>query len=500
MKQVLINNSIFFDQVAILKDGKLEDFFHEEKDAKSLVGNIYKGRVMNILPGMEAAFVDVGLDKNAYLFLDDLLSDKFLKEKNIRKKDAKNISKILKKGDEILVQIAREPIGEKNVAVTTDISISGKYIALIPKSIEVNISKKVKDAEERKRLVAIGKEIMENGNGMIIRTYAQDCTKDAIEKEYRILSSVYEQIEQEFGYSYAPKLMYKSNSLVEKVFMDSIDSSVDEIYVEDKNTKEKLSSMINMCGDELRNIKIVESERSFQEFEVEKQIQTLFERKVELQNGGSIFIDVTEALTVIDVNSGKYVGSENMEETALQLNLAAMEEIARQIRLRNISGIILIDFIDVKSKDNIELIISRAKSAFRDDKAKTNVLGMTKLNLMEITRKKNKENFYNLITQQCSHCSGSGRTASKIYIFLRLESIIKNIRKNTTSEAVVLKSGYIMNSFIQNNCMDIIKKIQQKYSIKIFFRVDENVLTDEIAVEKTGNTEYINSYLNSKIS
>ena len=149
MKQIIINNSVFFNQVAILQDGKLQDFLHEEKDGKSLVGNIYKGRVMNILPGMEAAFVDVGLEKNAYLFLDDLLSDKFLKEKNIKKKDAKSISKVLKKGEEILVQIAREPIGEKNVAVTTDISISGKYIALIPKSTEVNISKKIKDAEER---------------------------------------------------------------------------------------------------------------------------------------------------------------------------------------------------------------------------------------------------------------------------------------------------------------------------------------------------------------
>lgn len=497
MKQVLINNSIFFDQVAVLQDGKLQDYMHEEKDYNSVVGNIYKGRVMNILPGMEAAFVDVGLDKNAYLFMDDLLSDKFLKEKNIKKKDVTSISKVLKKGDEVLVQIVREPIGEKNVAVTTDISISGKYIAFIPKSIEVNISKKIKHVEERNRLLEIGKSVMKNGNGMIIRTFSQNCSMEEIEKEYSMLSSVYAQIEQEYNYSYAPKLLYKSNSLVEKLFLDSIDSTVDEIYVEDKKTKEKISSLIKgYNANELKNIKIVESSNAFEKFNVEKQINMLFERKIELENGGSIFIDVTEAMTVIDVNSGKFIGSENMEETALQLNLHAMDEIARQIKLRNISGIIIIDFIDVKNKENINLIINKAKSAFKHDKAKTNIIGMTKLNLMEITRKKDKENFFNLITEECEYCNGSGRTGSKIYIFLKIEGIIKKIKKNTSSEAVILNTGCILYNKIINNCMDVVNKMEQKYNMKIFFACDKNILTDDIVVERMGKADYINLYLN----
>ncbi|NLB33958.1 MAG: Rne/Rng family ribonuclease [Tissierellia bacterium] len=358
MKQVLISNSIFFNQVAILQDGKLIDYLYESNDNKSVVGNIYKGRVVNILPGMEAAFVDIGFDKNAYLFLDDLLSDKFLKEKNIKKKDAK-INKVLKKGDELLVQIVREPMGEKNISVTTDISLTGKYIAFIPKTIDVNLSKRIKKIDERKRLEEIGKDIMTNGNGMIIRTFAMESSKEAIEKEYKMLSSVYMQIEQEYKYSYAPKLLYKNNSLIERFFLDYIESSIDEIYVEDKMIKKKFEDMISdLHGDDLNNIKIIESQRAFESFNVEKQIKMLFNRKVELSNGGSIVIDVTEALTVIDVNSGKYVGSRNMEETALEINLQAMEEIARQIKLRNISGIILIDFIDVKKEENVNLIIS----------------------------------------------------------------------------------------------------------------------------------------------
>lgn len=496
MKQVLINSSIFFDQVVILEDGKLMDYIYEEKDNKSVIGNIYKGKVMNILPGMEAAFVDIGLEKNAYLFLDDLLSDKFLREKNIKKRDVDNISRVLKKGDELLVQIVREPMGEKNIAVTTDISLSGKYIAFIPMSIEVNISKKIKNPDERKRLEQTGHDIMRDGNGMILRTFSKNCSKDEIEKEYNMLSSVYKQMEQEYRYSYAPKLLYQSNSLIEKLLLDYIDSTVDEIYTEDKITRDKVSNLIKGYNSyELNNIKVIESNIAFEMFNVEKQLDLLFERKIELDNGGSIFIDVTEALTVIDVNSGKYVGSDNMEDTALAINLSALEEIGRQVKLRNISGIIIIDFIDVKNKDNINLIINKAKSVFKDDKAKTNIIGMTKLNLMEITRKKDKENFFNLITEECRHCSGGGRTGSKIYIFLKIEGIVKKILKNTSSEAVILKVGYLLYNKIQESYIDIVEKIEKKYNMKIYLIKDKNIYTDEIVVDKMGKLDYINNMI-----
>lgn len=317
-----------------------------------------------------------------------------------------------------------------------------------------------------------------------------ESSKEAIEKEYKMLSSVYMQIEQEYKYSYAPKLLYKNNSLIERFFLDYIESSIDEIYVEDKMIKKKFEDMISdLHGDDLNNIKIIESQRAFESFNVEKQIKMLFNRKVELSNGGSIVIDVTEALTVIDVNSGKYVGSRNMEETALEINLQAMEEIARQIKLRNISGIILIDFIDVKKEENVNLIISKAKSLFRDDKTKTNVVGMTKLNLMEITRKKNKENFFNLITEECSHCKGSGRSSSKVYIIIKIESIIKNIKFNTSSETVILKVGSILYNKIMKDCLNVISEIENKYNIKIFIELDENILTDDIIVGKMGKLD-----------
>ena len=213
-----------------------------------------------------------------------------------------------------------------------------------------------------------------------------------------MLSSIYMQIEREYKYSYAPKLLYKSNSLNERLFLDYIDSTVEEIYVEAKITKDRFKDMISgLSGNDLKNIKVILEQRVFEKFNIENQVKKLLDRKVELKNGGSIIIDMTEALTVIDVNSGKYTGSRNMEETALAIDLEAVEEIARQVKLRNISGIILIDFIDIKKKESIALLKAKAKSLFKDDKTRTNVIGITKLCIMEITRKKNKENFYNLM-------------------------------------------------------------------------------------------------------
>ncbi len=495
IKQILIGNSIFFEQIAILQDGKLQDFLYEEKNNESYLGNIYIGRVVNILPGMDAAFIDVGLKKNAYLNKNDLLSDKFLKEKNISRKKIKNINKVLKKGEEILVQISREPIGEKDISVTTDISLSGKFIALIPNSVEVNISSRIKNQEERKRLTEIGKSIMTNGNGMIIRTFSQNREKEEIEKEYLMLSKLYNQILQEYNYSYAPKLLYKNNHIIEKLFKDYVDYTVDEIYVEDKEIKCKVDKLIKYynISNELKDIKLIDAcNNIFEMFNIEKQINMLFDRKIELENGGSIFIDVTEALTVIDVNSGKYIGNDNMEETALTLNLSALDEIARQIRLRNISGIIIIDFIDVKNEDSINLIIESAKKMFKSDKAKTKVIGMTKLNLMEITRKKDKENFFNLMTEDCKHCLGGGKVNSKVQIILKIENIIRKIKTNTSCESVVLSVGNMMYDKILSNCIVDIRKIEEKYNIKIQIEENKSILTENIIVEKMGKIEYIN--------
>lgn len=486
MRQILIKNSMFFIQAAVLEDGRLEDFIFEDKGSESFLGNIYKGRVENIIKGMEAAFINVGLKKNAYLHKSDLLSNKFIREKNISKKEAQSIAKVLKSGDELMVQINRDPIGEKDVSVTTDISIPGKLLALLPQDLQINVSYKIKSREERKRLTQIGESIMADGNGMVFRTYAEHKDKEEIEKEYWELSSIYNKIQREYNYSYAPKLLKRSNSIIEKIFKDYVDSDLKEIYVDNTEVKNELTELIKAYGiTDAPSIKITEkSHNIFEDFNIEKQVNILFERRVELENGGSIFIDVTEAMTVIDVNSGRYTGGKNLDETALEINMSALDEIGRQVRLRNISGIIIIDLIDVKNQNYTDKIIEKAKSVFKKDRARIEVLGMTKLNLMELTRKKNKENFYNLMNEDCPYCGGSGRVLSPVQIILKTENIIKKIRENTSCNSIILAVGSVMYMKVMKSCMDRISEMAESYHVKIVFEEDRSIETEDIIIKK----------------
>lgn len=489
MRQLIISSSFSYEKVAILNDGKLEEFFYEKKNNESYLNNIYKGRVIDILPGMQAAFVDIGLEKNAYLYIDALLSAKTLQEKSLVKENITSISDVIKKGEEIMVQVSRNPMGEKYTSVTTDISLAGKCLALIPKNQEINVSKRINNKTEKKRLYEIGKSIMIEDYGMVIRTFADGMSIDVIKSEYEYLVNRFKKIEQEFRYCYAPKLLMSNNAILENVFLEYLNNNIDEIYVENKNDRDIVSSFLEKYkAYNNQSIRVIDSYSNlFETFNIEKQIDALNNRKVELDNGGSIVIDTTEALTVIDVNSGSYVGtSDAQDETSLTLNLVAMKEIARQIRLRNISGIIIIDFIDFRKNDYTNVLIAKAKEFLKQDKAKTKVLGMTKLNLMEMTRKKNQENFFNSMNESCTVCNGNGRVPSSLQIMLKIENIIKKVYLNTSCNAVILKCNDQVYHKVTNELMDEINFIEDSSNIKISFVKDSLLSANKIEIEKMG--------------
>ncbi len=487
MRQLIITSSFSYEKVAILIDGSLEEFFYENKNEYSSLNNIYKGKVIDILPGMQAVFVDIGLEKNAYLYIDELLSNKTISDKNLSKDEIYNISDIVKKGEELMVQVIREPIGEKNVAVTTDISLAGKYLALIPKNMEVNVSKRIVNKIEKKRLYDIGNKILSEDYGMVIRTSAEGLDEKVLQEEYNLLVNKYKKIEKEYGYSYAPKLLQKHNTLLEKVFFEYINKDVDEVYVEDKETKNIVSNLLSKY-DGYNNIKLIDSYTNlFETFNIEKQIDELNDRKIELDNGGSIIIDSTEAMTVIDVNSGKFIGTNSLQDdTSLTMNLVALKEIARQIRLRNISGIIIIDFIDFRKNDFSEILVNKAKELLKQDKAKTKVLGMTKLNLMEITRKRNRENFYNSMNEKCKACNGSGTVPSSLQILFKIENIIRKVYSNTSCNFVILKCNEQIYNKVTIELKNEIWLMEEKSNISISFIKDNNSLSNIIEIEKMG--------------
>ncbi len=487
MRQLIITSSFSYEKVAILIDGSLEEFFYENKNEYSSLNNIYKGKVIDILPGMQAVFVDIGLEKNAYLYIDELLSNKTISDKNLSKDEIYNISDIVKKGEELMVQVIREPIGEKNVAVTTDISLAGKYLALIPKNMEVNVSKRIVNKIEKKRLYDIGNKILSEDYGMVIRTSAEGLDEKVLQEEYNLLVNKYKKIEKEYGYSYAPKLLQRHNTLLEKVFFEYINKDVDEVYVEDKETKNIVSNLLSKY-DGYNNIKLIDSYTNlFETFNIEKQIDELNDRKIELDNGGSIIIDSTEAMTVIDVNSGKFIGTNSLQDdTSLTMNLVALKEIARQIRLRNISGIIIIDFIDFRKNDFSEILVNKAKELLKQDKAKTKVLGMTKLNLMEITRKRNRENFYNSMNEKCKACNGSGTVPSSLQILFKIENIIRKVHSNTSCNFVILKCNEQIYNKVTIELKNEIWLMEEKSNISISFIKDNNSLSNIIEIEKMG--------------
>lgn len=489
MRQLIITSSFSYEKVAILIDGSLEEFFYENKNEYSSLNNIYKGKVIDILPGMQAVFVDIGLEKNAYLYIDELLSNKTISDKNLSKDEIYNISDIVKKGEELMVQVIREPIGEKNVAVTTDISLAGKYLALIPKNMEVNVSKRIVNKVEKKRLYDIGNKILSENYGMVIRTSAEGLDEKVLQEEYNLLVNKYKKIEKEYGYSYAPKLLQRHNTLLEKVFFEYINKDVDEVYVEDKETKNIVSNLLSKYdGYNNNNIKLIDSYTNlFETFNIEKQIDELNDRKIELDNGGSIIIDSTEAMTVIDVNSGKFIGTSSLQDdTSLTMNLVALKEIARQIRLRNISGIIIIDFIDFRKNDFSEILVNKAKELLKQDKAKTKVLGMTKLNLMEITRKRNRENFYNSMNEKCKACNGSGTVPSSLQILFKIENIIRKVHSNTSCNFVILKCNEQIYNKVTIELKNEIWLMEEKSNISISFIKDNNSLSNIIEIEKMG--------------
>lgn len=487
MKQLIISNSFSYEKAAFLIDGSLEEFFYENNNENNCLGNIYKGKVVDILPGMQSAFVDIGLQKNAYLYIDELLSDKTISEKSLNKKETYNINDIIKKGEELMVQVIREPIGEKYISVSTDITMVSKHLIVVPKNKKVSISKKIKNNLAKKRLLEIGSNIIRDDYGIVMRTSAVEISEEILREEYEILLDKYKKIELEFGYSYAPKLLKKNNSLIEKLFIEYMNTSVDEIYVENKETKDIVNKLLLKyhAGD---NVKVIDSYSNlFEIFNIEKQIDELNNRKIELDNGGSIIIDSTEALTVIDVNSGKFVGtSTKQDETSLAINLEALNEIVRQIKLRNISGIIIIDFIDFRENNYSDVLISKAKELLKNDKAKTKVLGMTKLNLMEITRKRMQENFYDSMNESCKYCNGSGKVASVLQIMFKIENILKKVSSNTSCNFVSLKCNDQIYDKINSELKKDIAIIEEKSKISISFIKDKSVTNNKIEIEKMG--------------
>lgn len=371
MKDIYIDRGITQSRVAVMKAGVLLDLYIENIDCASINGNIYKGRIENIVLGLNAAFVNIGLKKNGIL--------------HFEKPDD---SKLYKNGQEVLVQVIREGIGDKGPRVSQAISIPGKHIVLLPGDDYIGVSKKIDDFELRKSIKDTMYRVHETGYGVIVRTESKDVELQELSEDYILLKDQWKEIEKRIGYMKPPQLLFNSKNFFEFIIREYINKDIDNIYINRQTDIDNLRGMVGKIDKALEK-KIVYDEYNFKmQDNIEKEIKRAKERKIALECGGYIIIDHTEAFTCIDVNSGNFSGEDSPETTILNLNLEAAREIGRAIKLRNISGIILIDFIDMKSDENKNLVINEFENLFIDDKSKLKVYGFTKLGILETARAK----------------------------------------------------------------------------------------------------------------
>ena len=379
-----INNK---KEIALVENGKLIEYYEEEDTIERKEGNIYIGIVKDVIKGMQSAFVDIGTEKNSFIHLKDILPK--VDEKKQKYDENIDISQVAKQGQKLLVQVKKDSNEKKGARVSTHINLPSKYIVFMPNTDIVTVSQKIEDEKEQQRLIELVKENLSKGNGAIIRTSAEGKEKEIIE-DIKNIENKWNKITQTSinPNQNNPQLLYKSEDIVEKILIDLTDKVINEIIVNDKKEYKRIEEL-KKENKEYTNIKleIQEGENLFEKINIEKQIEKSQNRKVWLKCGGFITIDKTEALTAIDVNTGKYTGNKNLEQTVFKVNKEATIEIAKQIRLRDIGGIIIIDYIDMKKQEDREQIEKILREELKKDRTKTQVEGFTNLDLMELTRK-----------------------------------------------------------------------------------------------------------------
>ena len=392
---------------AVVEDGRLVELYLERDTDSRVVGNIYKGVVKNILPGMQAAFVDIGLEKNAFLYVDDAWHDMSGQDKEVNRPP---IQSLLKEGQELMAQITKEPVGSKGARITTQITLPGHYLVLMPTSDHSAVSRRIQDQTERKRLQALAEEIKQDSMGLIIRTSGEGAERDELIKDKEQLLQIWEGIEDRFRDKAVKGLIYKDMELCRRILRDVFSVEINRLMVNSRALYNEVLEYLDVMEPRLkRKVFVCNMEELFVKYAIHQEMSAALDRKVWMKNGSYLIFDRTEALTVIDVNTGKYVGRTDLTDTILRTNMEAAREIARQLRIRNIGGIIIIDFIDMETEGHRQKVLEALTEELNKDRVKMHVLGFTALGLVEITRKKVSQPLDSNWEIICPHCSGTGR-------------------------------------------------------------------------------------------
>lgn len=516
-KQVLINVEATDMRVAVLEDGMLVELFVEDFAQQTLLGNIYKGKVEGVVPGLKAVFVNIGQERNAFLHFSDVLQEYDLpsrgrperlapssnrsQEKSADKNGGDSgeeddyidpqvlpgegedgepgverparRSRPLRVGDSILVQVTKEPISEKGPRVTSYVSIPGRYLVMMPFSEhQGGVSRKIEDMEERRRLRDLLRGLEGDSGSFIVRTAGLEEEESAIREDHDALVKQWNLIKKKHLKANAPALIHNEQDIIQRLVRDTLRNDINEILIDSKQEMKGLVKAIDSMAPAMRDrVHLFESSKNiFDVFEVEQQFQKALRRKVWLKSGGFVVIDETEALTAIDVNSGKYVGSEDQHQVILKTNLEACRVVSRQLRLRDIGGLIVVDFIDMTNRDHQAQVLREFRSCLKRDNAKYAMTGLSEFGLVEMTRKRVRRSLVHSVYQLCPYCEGAGKILGKAQIWKRIKyDLIDQLNKDETMEAAEIAVHSSIRTYLESEVLDDIKIIARRHNVRLNF-------------------------------
>ncbi|HEX8361326.1 MAG TPA: Rne/Rng family ribonuclease [Longimicrobium sp.] len=502
-REILMNTTAKETRVAILEDDVLVELMVERPDAARMVGDIYKGKVEAVLPGIQAAFVNIGTEKAAFLHVSDVALEEDGEDDDdapapvaavVEEDDASGgggrrgkryppIQDVVKKGQDLVVQVSKEPISTKGPRVTANISLPGRFLVYMPGSDHVGVSRKIEDKEERARLRALAREILpEKAGGVIVRTVGEELTRETFEREMRSLMSTWKNIQKKAAKSRAPAPVHREAKLTSGIIRDLFSQKVDSLVVDQQSVYDEVRAYLEQVDPTLveRVHLYTDPVPLFDARELESEIRDAFQRRVNLPSGGYIIVEPTEALVSIDVNTGRYTGKKDPEKTILKTNVDAAREIARQLRLRDMGGIIVCDFIDMESKQNREKVLQELRTHLARDRARTKAFQVSELGLIEMTRQRVRPSLYQTQTEACPTCGGSGRVFTPETLVRRIERSVRRVASEGKEKSLQFRVHPEVALYVIEEEPGFLKGLEKQFRLQVGLRDDPLMRPDEV--------------------
>jgi ribonuclease G len=495
-REIVINATKHESRIAVLDEGQVVELWVERTRHRTIVGNIYKGRVTKVLPGMQSAFVDLGLERDAFLYVSDVLEDledyehesseEMSFEEAVQGPSSRpEISDLLREGQEIVVQVSKDTIAGKGARITSHVTLPGRFLVYMPTVNHIGVSRRIENEDERARLKALLERIRPGGvGGFIVRTAGEQREEEEFRADLRYLTELWEQIKRRAEKASAPTAIHHDLDLVLRTIRDVLSPEFKSVWVDDIDQYQRIVEFLNQIQPNLvSRVRLYRrDEPIFDEFGVEAEIAKALKSKVWLKSGGYIVINQTEALVAIDVNTGKYVGKKNLEETVFRTNLEAAKEIVRQVRLRDLGGIIVLDFIDMEDASNRALLFEALEVEIKKDRSKTKILQISEFGLIEMTRKRVRQSLERSLTQACPYCGGSGRIKSNTTVSLEIWRELMKMKDFHEGQDVIVRVNPVVYQSLHAASDPIFEEIERNLGVHLVFKPDDSLHHEQFDV------------------